>query len=123
LSRFRNKRWRLAESKSALDGRKVHLSKRVIEMIDFQQEREIFCENCRADTECIVEKRQITGTIRGVKYLYFGKEAKCKTCGELVYVPEINDENLKALYAVFKKENGLKILKSELQEKTNDAGL
>ena len=82
-------------------------------MIDSQKGRKIFCENCRADTEYVVEERQINGNIRGFRYPYFGKEARCKTCGEPVYVPEINDGNLKALYDAFKKEKDIKILKSE----------
>lgn len=79
------------------------------------EEKLVFCENCRDDTGYIVEERKLTGTVRGVQYRYNGREARCKECGELIYVPAINDENLSALYDVYREKNNiipLKVLQS-----------
>lgn len=40
----------------------------------------------------------MVGTIKGIEYYYTGKETRCISCNSRVYVPEINDFNLKALY-------------------------
>ncbi len=67
----------------------------------------VFCEHCRIESECDVNSCELTGTIRGVEYKYKGKEAICKNCGRLVFVPELNDENLDALYSVYRKTNDI----------------
>lgn len=70
-------------------------------------ERKTFCEICRADVRYTVEEKEMTGKIRGEEYAYIGKEAKCAHCGAYVDVEEITDYNLKALYDVFRKQNGI----------------
>ena len=67
----------------------------------------IFCEKCRDDVAYNVEEKEMTGTIRGIKYHYIGKEAKCANCGAYVDIEEISESNLKALYDVYRKENGI----------------
>ncbi len=67
----------------------------------------VFCEECRDEVEYIVKKAPMTGTIKGVKYNYIGKEARCIACNTLIYVPEINDYNLKALYDAYRQNNGI----------------
>ena len=64
-------------------------------------------EECRNDVEYIVEEKGMAGTIRGNQYRYVGKEAKCAECGAYVYVEEISDANLKALYDVYREANGI----------------
>ncbi|MCR5457346.1 MAG: hypothetical protein K6F14_04670 [Clostridiales bacterium] len=71
------------------------------------KEMKVFCEHCRIESECVVYSCELTGTIRGVDYKYKGKEAICKKCGRLVFVPEINDENLDSLYSVYRKANNI----------------
>ena len=71
------------------------------------EEIKVFCENCRTESACVIESREMTGTIHGVKYQYEGREARCSNCGEIVYVPMINDENLSALYSVYRNSNGI----------------
>ena len=66
-----------------------------------------FCENCREEVSYTVTFAPMSGTIRGTKYPYSGKEATCSNCGAPVYVAEINDFNLKALYDEFRKANGI----------------
>ena len=70
-------------------------------------EKTVFCEECRNDVEYIVEEKEMVGTIRGTQYHYVGKEAKCAECGAYVDVEEISEANLKALYDVYRKENGI----------------
>lgn len=67
----------------------------------------VFCEECRNDVEYTVTEMPMAGTIKGIEYYYTGKEARCISCNSRVYVPEINDSNLKALYEVYRRENGI----------------
>ncbi len=67
----------------------------------------IFCEECRDDVEYTIIEVPMIGKIKGIEYHYIGKEARCVKCNTSVYVPEINDYNLKALYEVYRKENGI----------------
>jgi len=70
-------------------------------------ERTVFCEECRDDVAYNVEEKEMVGTIRGVEYHYVGREAKCANCGAYVDVEEISMTNLKALYDVYRQENGI----------------
>lgn len=67
----------------------------------------IFCEECRDDVEYTIIEVPMIGKIKGIEYHYIGKEVRCVKCNTSVYVPEINDSNLKALYEVYRKENGI----------------
>lgn len=71
-----------------------------------------FCEQCVDDVEYdIVDSVPMSEVLKGKKYYFFGKEARCKNCGESLYVPEINDYNLEILYNEYRKENGIISLK------------
>lgn len=67
----------------------------------------VFCEECRNDVEYTVTEVPAIGKIKGVAYHYRRKEARCIRCNTPVYVPEINDANLRALYDVYRQENGI----------------
>lgn len=67
----------------------------------------IFCEECRDDVEYTITEVPMIGKIKGIEYHYIGKEVRCVKCNTSVYVPKINDSNLKALYEVYRKENGI----------------
>jgi len=60
-----------------------------------------FCEECRKDVKYIVETASIKAKLKGKKYVYSGKRAICPECGNEVYVADIEDENLKALYDMY----------------------
>ena len=60
-----------------------------------------FCEECRDDVEYTVSEVAEIGIIKGNEYHYTGKEARCNQCNALVYIPEIIDSNLDALYASY----------------------
>ncbi|MDD4048039.1 MAG: DUF4065 domain-containing protein [Clostridia bacterium] len=68
-------------------------------------ERKVFCEECRNDVAFTVNGKEMEGTIKGEKYSYIGKEARCVDCGSEIYVAEINDFNLKALHDVYREKN------------------
>ncbi|WP_019680673.1 type II TA system antitoxin MqsA family protein [Ruminococcus flavefaciens] len=67
----------------------------------------IFCEECRNEVLYTIKEELMTDTIKGTEYSYNGKKAYCSDCGSLVYVPEINDYNLKALYDVYRIANNI----------------
>lgn len=60
-----------------------------------------FCEECRKDVVYSVTSISIKGTLKGEEYNYTRKKAVCTECGAEVYVGEIEDENLKALYDAY----------------------
>ncbi len=66
-----------------------------------------FCEICRNDVDCKVSSVLMTGKIKDKEYEYMGKEARCVDCNSLVFVPDIIDFNLKALYDVFREKNNI----------------
>ncbi|MFU0563357.1 type II toxin-antitoxin system antitoxin SocA domain-containing protein [Gardnerella vaginalis] len=66
-----------------------------------------FCEECRNDVEYSTKSVPMTASIKGKQYSYTGTEAHCKECSSAVYVPEIIDANLRALYDEYRKENNI----------------
>lgn len=69
--------------------------------------KKVFCEECRNDVDYIEASVPMTGTIREKDYHYVGKEAHCTDCGSQLFIPEFSDYNLRALYDVYRKENGI----------------
>lgn len=80
---------------------------------------QIFCEECRDDRDYIVRTVPMTGTLKGVDYPYMGQEARCRVCGSPVFVPELNDFNLRALSDAYREKNGIVSLEAirEIPEK------
>lgn len=70
-------------------------------------EKKVFCEECRNDVNFTVRAKRTEGTIKGEKYTYLGKEAHCVDCGSEIYVDEVNDYNLKALYDQYREKNDI----------------
>lgn len=70
-------------------------------------ERKVFCEECRNDVTFTVMNKWMDGTIKGETYDYLGKAAHCIDCGSIIYVEEINDYNLKALYDKYRVKHGI----------------
>ncbi|MDO5406041.1 MAG: DUF4065 domain-containing protein [Eubacteriales bacterium] len=78
-------------------------------------ERKVFCEECRHDVTFNVAVKQMKGTIKGETYSYLGKVAHCADCGSEIYVSEINDYNLKALYDKYREKNEIISLEAILK--------
>lgn len=70
-------------------------------------EKKVFCEECRNDVTFTINEKEMEGTIKGEKYSYIGKEAHCVDCGSEIYVAEVNDFNLKALYDAYREKNNI----------------
>lgn len=69
--------------------------------------KKVFCEECRKDVNFVVIEKQMIATIKGETYNYNGKIAHCLDCNSEIYVDEINDFNLKALYDEYRKKNNI----------------
>ena len=54
-----------------------------------------FCEICRKDVDFKVEIAIIKSKVKDKDYEYCGLKGVCWECGSEVYVPEIEEENLK----------------------------
>ena len=67
----------------------------------------VFCEECRNDVCYTISTVPMVGTIKEKHYNYVGKEAHCVNCGSELFVPELSDFNLRALYDVYRAENGI----------------
>lgn len=66
-----------------------------------------FCEECREDVTFFTESISMTGRLKGEEYGFTGKKAICSECAAEVYVAEIEDENLKAMYDAYRQKNGI----------------
>lgn len=69
--------------------------------------KKVFCENCRNEVSYTETSASMAGTIKEKEYSYTGKEAHCADCGSLLFIPELADANLRALYDVYREENNI----------------
>lgn len=82
-----------------------------IEMI----EKMTICEECRKDVGYTETEVVMKNELKGETYEYTGKMAVCAECGAEVYVPEIDDFNLKALYDAYRMRNSIISLEKILE--------
>lgn len=75
------------------------------------------CAECRDYTTYHIIEKEMTSKLKGKEYKYFGKFAICDACGEEIYIEELNDYNLNALYDEYRKENSI-ISKESIEELT-----
>ncbi len=69
--------------------------------------RIVFCPECRQDVKFSVKEKTDSAKLKGEVYEFSAKTAFCDECGDEVYVPEIEDENLKALYDAYRQKHGV----------------
>lgn len=69
--------------------------------------RIVFCPECRQDVRFSVREKPDSAELKGEVYEFISKNAYCDECGTEVYVPEIEDENLKSLYAVYRQKHNI----------------
>jgi putative zinc finger/helix-turn-helix YgiT family protein len=83
--------------------------------------RIVFCPECRQDVRFSVREQLGSAELKGAVYEFMAKTAHCDECGMEVYVPEIEDENLKALYDAYRQKHGIISLEDirEIPEKYN----
>ena len=84
-------------------------------------EKMTFCETCREDKEYYIKSLEMKSILKGEEYEYTGKIAFCSECNAEVYVAEIEDSNLKALYDAYRQKNGIISLENihEIPKKYN----
>lgn len=56
----------------------------------------VFCETCREDVGYRIWSGYVHAVIGDKHIGYFERTALCEKCGREVYVPWINDENIKS---------------------------
>ena len=64
-----------------------------------------FCPECRVDTTYTVMRQRLNNTINTQTIEYDGEIAFCDNCGKEVWISEIHDSNLDALYAEYRNIN------------------
>lgn len=67
----------------------------------------VFCAECRKDVKVITKEVLFKRTLKDNEYTFTGFEAYCGECGSPIYVPEIEENNLKLLYDAYRKENDI----------------
>lgn len=65
------------------------------------------CFNCGEYVDYKIEEIKDTTEFKGAEFEYVRKVAKCKSCGEEIYVSEINEENLDAMRFAYCKAVGI----------------
>lgn len=66
-----------------------------------------FCEVCRKDVKYKVKKAIITARLKSKEIEFVGEKAICVECSNEVYVPDVEDKNLKALRYTYLQKNKL----------------
>ena len=77
-----------------------------------------FCLNCDEKREYIVKAQKRETTVKGFTFQYVHQTAYCAECGEELYSPEINDENVQAKEDGYRKAAQL-IAVSEVHQLLN----
>lgn len=66
-----------------------------------EEKNRTFCAECRAGVDYYCRDEDVTTTIMGRKCSYTEKRAICADCGAEVFVPKIEDENLRVFYEAY----------------------
>lgn len=69
--------------------------------------RVVFCPECRQDVRFMIREKHDSAELKGEIYEFISKVAYCDDCEAEVYVPEIEDENLKALYDAYRQRHNI----------------
>ncbi len=71
------------------------------------KEKKVFCYECRNDVAYTVKEENMVGKLKGDEYSYIGKIGYCENCKTEVYIPEVDDYNLKVLYDIYRRKNNI----------------
>jgi len=69
--------------------------------------RIVFCPECRQDVRFSVREKPDSAELKGEVFEVISKTAYCDDCGTEVYVPEIEDENLRSLYDAYRHKHSI----------------
>lgn len=64
----------------------------------------VFCPECRQDIEFNTKEKQTTTTVVNKTVTFTETIAYCNNCHSEIWVPELEDQNLKKFVAVFKNQ-------------------
>lgn len=64
----------------------------------------VFCEHCRDDRLFRIEEKELEAELKGKIYKYNGVIAYCTDCNSEIYVPDVHDRNLRALFDEYRKK-------------------
>ena len=67
----------------------------------------VFCPECRLDMKYSVKEKNESAELKGELYEFTSHTAYCAKCGEEVYVAELEDANLKALYDAYRQRHDI----------------
>lgn len=83
--------------------------------------RIVFCSECRQDVKFSVKQKTDSAELKGEIFAFIAQTAYCNKCGAEVYVPELEDENLKALYDAYRHKYSIISLEDtrEIPQKYN----
>jgi putative zinc finger/helix-turn-helix YgiT family protein len=81
----------------------------------------VFCPECRQDVIYVVKEKRESAELKGDLYEFMAQIAYCEQCGQEVFVPELEDVNLKELYDTYRQKNDIISLEKiqSLPEKYN----
>lgn len=74
-----------------------------------------YCMNCEKDVRVIIKEENQTNIIRGEEITSLLKCTYCGNCGQEIYIPSINDENLDRIEASYREQNNI-IQVAEIEE-------
>jgi hypothetical protein len=66
-----------------------------------------YCYYCDKDVEYTVEEKEINLNIKGIKVNYTAQIAYCNECGNEIYVPKLDDMNIKRANTEYRKNAGI----------------
>lgn len=67
-----------------------------------------YCTDCHEKNNYKVVSQGVEMTVRGTEFSYIEKAAYCEVCGSVVYVPEINDQNVVSREEAYRKSMKIK---------------
>ncbi len=67
----------------------------------------VFCPECRQDVKYSVKENKETAVLKGEVFEFTAHTAFCEKCGGEIYVAELEDANLKALYDAYRQRHDI----------------
>ena len=70
-------------------------------------EKLAYCEICGGERPYRLTAVPMAGRIKETLLTYSGQEARCRTCGARLQVPEVEEANLHSLYDLYRQQKGI----------------
>ena len=82
----------------------------------------VYCTNCREERNTRIEKRRETFNVKGEATEVYSNVTVCSTCGQDIYVEELDAQNLSRAYDAYRRRHNL-LTASEIKEIREKYGL